>query len=91
MPPSFRPEGPFQAFRKTANQSLKDSPLRPGEPSPLNPSGPITDPDRYNAFLREENAARKRRWKRTSRQTLAWVLICSLLPLLILALGYFMK
>jgi hypothetical protein len=88
-PPPIHPEGPFRCFQREAQRPPAESPLyRPAHP-PIAPSGPLPDPRAYESFLREETIVRKRRWKRHSRQTLAWVLACASLPVLILVLDFF--
>lgn len=88
-PPPLYPEGPFQTFQREAQRPPGQSPLSQPAPPPLASSGPVADSAAYQTFLQEENAARRRCWKRTSRQTLAWVLVCALLPVLILVLDFF--
>ena len=79
--------GRYGQFVREAHRRYEDSVLNPHKPPPGAPKKAVASAKEYDRFLREENAARRRRWKRSSRQTLAMVLVCALLPILIMVLN----
>ncbi len=80
--------GYYGQFVREANRSYEDSVLNPHKPFPTPPKNTAASTSEYTRFLRQETAARKRRWRRSSRQLLAWVLVCSLLPILAIILDW---
>jgi hypothetical protein len=87
-PPPIHPEGPFRCFQREAQRPPRESLLARPAPLTVKPGRTLENPRAYESFLREETIVRKRRWKRHSRQTLAWVLACASLPVLILVLDF---
>ena len=70
--------------RNLQDRGFFQSKLRRGIPSSNHP----LDTEKYNQFMKEERTARKRRQQKLSRQNLAYVIIGTLLPLLLLVLKF---
>ena len=85
--PTFN-RGPFSRFIEEANRPSSEGVFSHRRPPHSPPTKSVADPIKLAAFLREEQQAQQKRWKRSGRQTMAWALVCSALPLLIILLRY---
>jgi len=80
--------GPAGHVTKEVNRPSSESVFSHRRPPHSPPTKSVADPIKLAAFLREEQQAQQKRWKRSGRQTMAWALVCSALPLLIMLLHY---
>ena len=77
----------MEKLREEVNRPLQDhGPFAPPAPPGARPHHRI-DAEKYDRFLDEEMAARRRRRRKFDRQTLVWVATSMLLPVLLFLLN----
>jgi len=78
--------GPVGHLIDDAHRPCREGLFTHPSPAHSTPSQTGADSQPLASFLREELDARRKRWNRSGRQTLAWVLACSALPILVVVL-----